>query len=1096
MQESRCERGTILTCGYLRFCSGADKGQCGCELWFQTGFEVLQAPGSACTFSEGSFLLLHSDPRRILLRYRQGGLSLTFASVHAPHRANEAHLIETWWDETRRLCRELSKGSLLILAGDFNACLGSILSPSVGCVAHELEDQAGSCVHQTARSLGLWVPCTFPEIHWGDSWTYRHKHGGQLTRIDFILLPLEWRSAVINSWTDPTIHAGQYCVDHVASVLDLCTQVLATPPRRCGAKRRPRIDERAIVQPENRAVVASILRAAPAVSWQTSAHAHAALLTQYLQDEFCKAFPSPKRGASHSFLQEGTHRLRRLLSAARIQLLRAAFQSWSSRDHGSHFAFALNSPWQRQAHRAAATIGFGIASLAASLRKACEADRAAYLEALAERVSTGMPGSAYAAARRLLGHRNRKPFAPAVLPTLRHADGSLCQTPCAVAARWRQHFSSLEAGCDVSEDELLKQAAVPKPNWPAPPGLHVVPTATDLASVLKGAPLGKAAGADGLPHGIGVACPVEMADCLHPLALKLCMRGVEPLGYKAGHLHKLYKGRGPHDACTSFRGILLLPCHAKILHKTLRPAVAGHYEQHALSFQLGGRKGMATGFATHALRGFVRGRLDKGQSVAVLYADIAAAYYCSVRELTASSGGCADFAAVCSGLRLAPEDLEALKQHVASGSAMDHDGADPWLQHLTTELNSHTWMTISGGGEGIIRTNRGTRPGSSWADVVFALLVRRVLRRRTELLPERQEPLLEWDGVLSFEPTQPDIAAAAPPLAFGDMVWADDLATPMVADDPTLLAAQAASEASALADAFAEHAMKLSFGPLKTAVVLALRGAGSRAARRSAFGRRSADADSGFPVLREHYPADFLPAVDSYRHLGSIQSFDGSMRREIQQRVGQAWGAFREGRRKLYKNKLVAPIRRSAMLTGLVVSKLLVGAGTWPPLQKGEYKMLRAALYGVFRAAFKLDDQHIHACSIRSLLSTSSPVALLHAARLRYAGQMVKHAPVHLWAITKGDRAYCELMLGSFDWLFERVGRTCGLPNPRSSWPSWLAVMQGRPGKYKGWIKRALALEQLVDRCAADHAELYKLCRALSGTPAAPSDDFVQALPV
>ena len=436
---------------------------------------------------------------------------------------------------------------------------------------------------------------------------------------------------------------------------------------------------------------------------------------------------------------------------------------------------------------------------------------------------------------------------------------------------------------------------------------------------------------------------------------------------------------------------------------------------------------------------------------------------------------------------------------MASGSAMDHDEADPWLQHLTTELNSHTWMTISGGGEGIIRTNRGTRPGSSWADVVFALLVRRVLRRRTELLPERQEPLLEWDGVLSFEPTRPDIAAATLPLAFGDMVWADDLATPMVADDPTLLAAQAASEASALADAFAEHAMQLSFGPLKTAVVLALRGAGSRAARRSAFCRRSTDADSGFPVLREHYPADFLPAVDSYRHLGSIQSFDGSMRREIQQRVGQAWGAFREGRRKLYKNKLVAPIRRSAMLTGLVVSKLLVGAGTWPPLRKGEYKMLRAALYGVFRAALcvsKLDDQQKHACSIRSLLSTSSPVALLHAARLRYAGQMVKHAPVHLWAITKGDRAYCELMLGSFDWLFERVGRTCGLPRPRSSWPSWQEVMQGHPGKYKGWIKRALALEQLVDKCAADHVELYKLCRALSGTLAAPSDDFVQAPPV
>ena len=190
-----------------------------------------------------------------------------------------------------------------------------------------------------------------------------------------------------------------------------------------------------------------------------------------------------------------------------------------------------------------------------------------------------------------------------------------------------------------------------------------------------------------------------------------------------------------------------------------------------------------------------------------------------------------------------------------------------------------------------------TRPGSSWADVVFALLLRRVLRRRKELLPKRQEPVLAWDGVFSFEPVCSTLAASTAPLSFGDLVWADDLATPMVSTEPSALASQAASEASALADAFAEHAMQLSFGPLKTAVVLPLRGAGSRQARRMAFGKSQTADACGFPILRENYPADFLPAADSYRHLRSIQCFDGGFQGRAPQAVQKQARSLWETRR-------------------------------------------------------------------------------------------------------------------------------------------------------------------------------------------------------
>ena len=106
---------------------------------------------------------------------------------------------------------------------------------------------------------------------------------------------------------------------------------------------------------------------------------------------------------------------------------------------------------------------------------------------------------------------------------------------------------------------------------------------------------------------------------------------------------------------------------------------------------------------------------------------------------------------------------------------------------------------------------------------------------------------------------------------------------------------------------------------------------------------------------------------------------------------------------------------------------------------------------------------------------------------------MLKHAPPHLWAITKGDRAYCELMLDSFDWLFERVRATCGLRHPRDAWPSWQDAISTCPGRFKGWIKRALALERVADKCAADHVAFYKLCRSQSGAAETPDESLGQA---
>ena len=92
---------------------------------------------------------------------------------------------------------------------------------------------------------------------------------------------------------------------------------------------------------------------------------------------------------------------------------------------------------------------------ACQLRAACGNDRTQYLEQLASEASGRNSKDAFAALRRILGIRRRKPYSPDVLPSLKEKDGSMCTTANDIANRWRQHFSTLEAGIESSAEDIL-----------------------------------------------------------------------------------------------------------------------------------------------------------------------------------------------------------------------------------------------------------------------------------------------------------------------------------------------------------------------------------------------------------------------------------------------------------------------------------------------------------------------------------------------------------------------------------------------------------------------------------------------------------------
>ena len=220
---------------------------------------------------------------------------------------------------------------------------------------------------------------------------------------------------------------------------------------------------------------------------------------------------------------------------------------------------------------------------------------------------------------------------------------------------------------------------------------------------------------------------LPMSRLLHPLVLKLALRGSEAIGFKAGLLARLYKNKGAHSDCKAHRGILLAPVLSKAVHQCLRPALSMHHEDVAPDMHLSSRKGQSAIFGSHAVRTFLRLGRHQHKATAAVFTDIESAYYASTRELAIRRIDLDVPDEVLEGLRLTADDAAELRQRLAEPPSLPAEGADAWTCAVTAEVHHGTWMVVTGDSVPVW-TRRGSRPGSAYADLVFAATVRRVLQ--------------------------------------------------------------------------------------------------------------------------------------------------------------------------------------------------------------------------------------------------------------------------------------------------------------------------------------------------------------------------------
>jgi len=532
--------------------------------------------------------------------------------------------------------------------------------------------------------------------------------------------------------------------------------------------------------------------------------------------------------------------------------------------------------------------------------------------------------------------QGKRPLQQVKLP-----EGRLASSPAEACARWRQHFSDLEGGKLVTTQELWDEAMQRLRELPPPPeDICEVPSLLEVERHLQHAAMGKALGCDLLPGELMKMAAPWMARAIWPIVLKTALWADEALQHKGGRLIVAYKGKGDHASCSQHRGLLVSSSLGKCIHNVWRTRTQPYVFKGATSMQFTAQPHALVTQASHCVRMFLHGQTACGRSCYALFLDIQAAYYRLLRQHSIhsdfSDSSLLQFLGRMGVTDLTIQDLATTLQ---GRNALQDLTCPPHLQKIVSALHASTWWKLDFD-DNVIRTERGTRPGDGFADVIWQLCFSRYLHRVDDALASLGiQCQLPWNHCPGFGSSPGDAT-----LPLGTVVWADDAAFL----GSTETADQAIPQLRIVAEVALTELLKMGMQPNmgsgKTEAILHLTGPGSRRVRQ--YVHHHCHSRIQLAVPGEDFALRIIP---TYVHLGGVITHDASMRAEIKRKLALANSTLDNYKSKVLNNAKVPLGMRVHVFKATVMAVLNYGLGTWPTLANAEHKTWTAGVFRLYR---------------------------------------------------------------------------------------------------------------------------------------------------
>lgn len=1058
VQECRTDAGMSQNGDILRYCSGQNQGQYGIEVWIDLRQPYAWTPhGQQHHFHSSHFQCVHADPRRLFLRCDADNISFWLVAFHAPHSGHSQKTCEEWWQETSEILREQHDGDPVFVLCDANAAPGE----RDDCIVHEDGFKASAntpAFRSFLQEFQLYLPET-TNVHDGTQVTWTDPQGKNGYTIDHVALPQDWHhrcvlSRVLTEFDLATLHE-----DHNAVVAQL---QWARHLRRSatGSTTHRNLPPVEYYPGQGQAEAIKALETLP---WYSDVETQAQHITQQLHGVLQQTAQQKKTKAKKHYMTDFIWDLRKAKCQAKKtvkqikhrqkrDLLQECFSAWSKgssypdRDQHAAYAESLQCAMLKR-----------VASyhdVSRKLKKEIMNSKQAALQQQLKQFDERTPAAEVLRnLKHFIGPTNPKKCKKKTLPLVRNDQGAICHLPSEATETWVAFFQRMEGGERMPYQELRKRWIAELEAFSHEHlqyDMESLPTLTDLEIAMRRVPRGKAKGPDGLPGELLHHQPAAVARLMYSQLMKMILHGHEFLGFKGGVLTPAYKGRGPYEACTSYRSLLVSNHLGKVMHRVIRQQKAQVYEAFLQGQQTGGRRKVPVQLAMHQVRAFARQAKRGGRSHSIIYLDLTEAFYTVLREMSLGGEPTDEVLAhVLHRLGLPPSAMHEIHDLLQMQPAVAQAGFNEVEQKCWQAIHTSTHFWIAQQRD-VSRTRLGTRPGDSMADVVFGYTWGCILKKL-------QQVMTEHDAITEFEAHDHlpmfDVQHPHPNKeVFLGPTWMDDLAVCLQTDSPESLANKTAFVAGALLDLCRQHCLMPNLAQGKTEVQMVFRGPRSRKLKIENFGP---NAKRKLPVLCED-GVKHLQLIQCYKHLGSAMHHTTDQASEIQQRSAIAHAAMNQHRRLLYQNVGIDFSKRKEIFDMLVMSKLLYGADSWVAQDQRTMKRFHSKVMQLYRSLLRLKpDEHISDEEVLVKAGALSPTELLSRARLRYIVTLSNINMPEIWGLFALDVQWRELLELDMIWMWEQVASTCKLPDPRQNYASWLYVIQQNPRFWKRLVRRA-----------------------------------------